>query len=122
MTDRTAFPILSVRDLPRCVAFYVDLLGFERGYRWPPEGDPEFVVVRVGESSVGLAAVPDAHGENSRFELCVYVEDVDSIVAELRAHDVPVLQEPQDMPWGERMAYVADPDGNRVHLAARGAV
>ncbi len=23
------------------------------------------------------------------------------------------------MPWGERMAYVADPDGNPVHLAMR---
>ena len=30
---------------------------------------------------------------------------------------MPVLAEPEDMPWGERMAYVSDPDGNPVALA-----
>jgi lactoylglutathione lyase len=29
----------------------------------------------------------------------------------------PVLQRPTDMPWGERLAYVTDPDGNPVALA-----
>jgi lactoylglutathione lyase len=27
------------------------------------------------------------------------------------------LQEPADMPWGERIAYVSDPDDNPVALA-----
>jgi uncharacterized glyoxalase superfamily protein PhnB len=27
-----------------------------------------------------------------------------------------VKQEPRDMPWGERMAIVLDPDGNQVCL------
>jgi len=29
-----------------------------------------------------------------------------------------VLREPEDMPWGERIAAVADPDGNPVALCA----
>jgi lactoylglutathione lyase len=29
-----------------------------------------------------------------------------------------VLQEPSDQPWNERMAYVADPDGNAVMICA----
>ena len=29
-----------------------------------------------------------------------------------------VLREPADMPWGERVAYVSDPDDNPVALAA----
>jgi lactoylglutathione lyase len=29
-----------------------------------------------------------------------------------------VLREPADMPWGERVAYLADPEGNVVALAA----
>jgi lactoylglutathione lyase len=33
---------------------------------------------------------------------------------------VAVLQEPAEQPWGERMAIVADPDGNRVIVASRG--
>jgi lactoylglutathione lyase len=32
---------------------------------------------------------------------------------------VPVTQEPADQPWGGRMAFVADPDGNRVIIASR---
>jgi lactoylglutathione lyase len=30
---------------------------------------------------------------------------------------VPVLRTPTDMPWGERVAYVSDPEGNPVALA-----
>ncbi|MFD0745041.1 VOC family protein [Phytohabitans flavus] len=37
----------------------------------------------------------------------------------LRAAGVKVLAEPTDQPWGERMATVADPDGNRVIIATR---
>jgi lactoylglutathione lyase len=47
----------------------------------------------------------------------VYVDDVDEAVAQLRGADGRVLKEPEDMFWGERVAWVADPDGNPVALA-----
>jgi lactoylglutathione lyase len=50
----------------------------------------------------------------------VYAEDCDAAVEHLRTHGVRVLAEPADQPWGERMAEVADPDGNRVIVASRG--
>jgi lactoylglutathione lyase len=53
------------------------------------------------------------------FELCVYTDDVDDAVAQLRIAGHPVLYEPANQPWGERMAYVADPDGNPVMICAR---
>lgn len=53
-----------------------------------------------------------------RFELCVYTDDVDAAVAELRDAGVPVLAEPADQPWEERLAYVEDPDGNPVMITA----
>ena len=59
-------------------------------------------------------------GPSPRFELFVYVDDVDSAVEELQEAGVVVLREPEEMPWGERLAYVADPDGNPVVLAAAG--
>jgi catechol 2,3-dioxygenase-like lactoylglutathione lyase family enzyme len=55
-------------------------------------------------------------GAGVRFELFVYVDGLDELVEELRADGVSVLREPADMPWGERVAYVADPDGNPVAL------
>jgi lactoylglutathione lyase len=57
-------------------------------------------------------------GDAPRFELWVYVDDVDATVERMRAADVPVLMDAEDMPWGERMAYVADPDSNPVALAS----
>ncbi len=55
-------------------------------------------------------------GESPRFELWVYVTYVDATIAELAA---PVMKPAEDMPWGERVAYLADPDGNPVAIAHR---
>lgn len=43
------------------------------------------------------------------------VDDVDQECARLDGQ-VPVLQEPTTMPWGNRAMMLADPDGNRVNL------
>ena len=48
----------------------------------------------------------------------MYVDDVDETVAAARTAGVPVLLEPADQPWGERIAWIADPDGNLVMLTA----
>jgi lactoylglutathione lyase len=124
---RDAFPIVYARDLPRSLLFYRDALGFEPRYRWPPEGVPDFVVLRLGGFELALsdADAPERllgrrMGADLRFELCVYTDDVDRAVARLRDAGVPVLRKAEDMPWGERMAYVADPDGNPVQVTARG--
>jgi lactoylglutathione lyase len=36
----------------------------------------------------------------------------------LRGAGVPVVAEPADQPWGERVASVRDPDGYTVHIGA----
>ncbi|HSI99848.1 MAG TPA: VOC family protein [Patescibacteria group bacterium] len=122
---RSLFPMLSVADLDRSLALYGDVLGGAETYRFPPEGSPEFVVLRIGSSDVGLAKMGSAaplHGRplrpaaGHRVELCVYVDDVDEAVEVLRAIGSPIVFEPADQPWGERVAYVEDPDGNLVML------
>ena len=120
---RDPFPIVYTRDLGDAMRFYRDALGFQPGYRWPVEGAPDFVVLRLGTFALGLAVESAPRellgrpvGNEIRFELCAYTDDVDATVAELRAGGVDVIREPEDMPWGERMAYVADPDGNPVQL------
>jgi lactoylglutathione lyase len=125
MRARRLFPMLSVADLAASIAFYRDLLGGAEVYRFP-EDEPVFVTLRLGESEIGIGAVSDAplHGRpqrpatGHRVELCVYVDDVDEVLAAARAARVEVVLEPADQPWGERVAYVADPDGNLVMLTA----
>jgi lactoylglutathione lyase len=113
------FPILSTPELRRALAFYVDALGGTVSYRFPETGEPEYVTVRIGASSLGLAAhsrVKAGAPEEERFELGAYTRDVDAVVARLRKLGVRVIDEPKDQPWGERMARVLDPDGNCVTL------
>lgn len=55
-----------------------------------------------------------------RHEFFVYVEDLDAALAAVRQTGATVLREPADMPWGERLAFVRDPEDNIVTLATPG--
>jgi lactoylglutathione lyase len=115
-----AFPIVSTRDLPRLVAFYQEVLEFTVTYRFPADGDPQYVGLELGDGSqLGLGALADAPAEAGRFDLCVYADDCDAAVARLRAHGATITSEPTDMPWGERAARAEDPDGNRLVILSR---
>src|SRR5689334_9794865 len=116
-----AFPVLYAKDVAAVAAFYA-CLGFEEHVRLPgPDGVPGFIGLRR-EGGAELAVTTEDSprmlagvepGPGPRGELFVYVEDVDATVAALDS----VLREPADMPWGERVAYVTDPEGNIVTLA-----
>ena len=119
------FPMLSCGDLERSLAFYRDFLGGVENYRFPDDGEPAFIALTIGESSEiglgGIAAEP-LHGRRQRpasghrVELCVYVDDVDEVLAAARSEGFETVAGPADTPWGERIAWVADPDGNLVML------
>jgi uncharacterized glyoxalase superfamily protein PhnB len=119
-------PMLSVADLASSLAFYQDLLGGTEIFRFPDE-DPEFVTLKLGESDLGIGPVanPPLHGQaqrpasGHRIELCVWVDDVDEVAARVRAAGAPVVMDPADQPWGERCAFIEDPDGNLLLLTAR---
>ena len=117
--------MLSAADMAASLAFYGDLLGGTEAYRFPDD-DPVFVTLLLGESEIGIGGVAQApvHGRpqrpasGHRIELCVYVDDVDASVSAARRAGAPVVVEPVDQPWGERIAYLEDPDGNLVMLTA----
>jgi lactoylglutathione lyase len=116
-----AFPILTTTDMARMLGFYRDLLGYAVSYQFPPEGEPGYVGLDLGGTHLGIGADPAAGERGDRFTLWVYAEDCDAAVAHLRKHGVRVLAEPADQPWGERMATVEDPDGNKVIVATKGS-
>jgi lactoylglutathione lyase len=119
-----AFPIIHTPEVKRSAAFYAERLGFHEIFRMPPGDDAGYIGLELEDSRLGIVdeawpaeRIGARRGDAPRFELWVYVDDVDATVAQMREADVPVLAEPEDMPWGERMAYVSDPDGNPVALA-----
>jgi lactoylglutathione lyase len=119
-----AFPVIYAEDVGRSLRFYEEL-GFEEHFRLPSDGEPGYVGLRRGDWELAVVTAQSPQqligveiGSKPRFEMFVYVADVDRQVAQLRGAGVSVLREAEDMFWGERVAWVADPDGNPVALAA----
>ena len=106
------------------MASFWELLGFERHVQLPPEGPVGYVGLRRPEGPE--LAVTDAQwatdryglklGDGPRVEMYVYVDDLDAALSRLQEAGVATLREPEEMPWGERIATVFDPQGNPVAL------
>jgi lactoylglutathione lyase len=117
-----AFPVLYANGVERSALFY-EKFGFQRHVQLP-EDEPGYIGLKRGASELAIVSAdwPRDHyelamGDGPRFEMFLYISDVDATVETLRGSGTTILKEPQDMPWGERIAYVTDPDGNPVALA-----
>ena len=109
-------PVLVTRNLERLATFYRSLFDATEIERIPAEGPTFYVGVRIGDSDLGVVADAEAPDAPQRMLLSIDVPDVDVLlprVSELGGH----VQGPaNDMPWGQRVAHVQDPDGNTVNL------
>ena len=129
VTFSDPFPIIYSNDVPRLVAFYVDAFGFEVSFRWPSEPDQpiEFANLMLGVCGIGVGRpLAPLHGrpvaassEPANFELCIVADDVDAAARAVVQRGATLISDPVDQPWGERMAYVADPDGHPIMIYAK---
>lgn len=55
----------------------------------------------------------------SRFQLTIWVKDVDLVCTELASRGIELLNGPMNRAWGVRTACFADPDGHIWEVAAR---
>ena len=109
--------------MEKSAAFYGTLLGLAETYRFPAEGAPMHVEFAVGSTT--LAVSSDAglrsHGMPASspghpFEIGLKSVNADATVARLREAGVTILREPFDSEAGNRVAYVADPDGTWISI------
>lgn len=120
------YVVLVVADLDRSLAFYVDRLGLPLGHRSGPYAQLATGTTRLAlyerhamSKTLGLPLHPpdpDAPG----FELGFKVADIDAVFADLVASGSTSVCPPTDRPWGQRTAYVRDPDGHLVELVDAG--
>jgi predicted enzyme related to lactoylglutathione lyase len=97
--------------------FYTKLFGAQEVSR-VPEGGPVFYLgLRIGDTDLGLVARDDAgDGAAPRILLSIGVDDVDETLGRVTALGGSVGGGPTDMPWGQRVAHIKDPDGNPLNL------
>lgn len=110
-------PVIVTADLDRLRHFYARLLGAVETHRLPDVGAVFYLGLRIGESDLGL--VQDAAAEAApagRILLSVGVDDVGALLPRVEEFGGKVTGGPSDMPWGQRVLHVQDPDGNAVNL------
>jgi uncharacterized glyoxalase superfamily protein PhnB len=109
---------LAVANVSASVTFLETALGFTRGVVLPDaDGQPRYAEMRHGNSVVMLVRKGDAaSASGGTAALYTYVDDVDRRLPQARAAGAGVA-EAEDMPWGDRVAAVTDPDGYRWVLA-----
>ena len=116
---------LGVRDLERSRHFYAETLG----WKLSPASNDGVAFFQAGGVVLALypreelaqdATLPAEGSGFSGFTLAHNArseQEVDAIIAELKAKGVTILKEPQKVFWGGYSSYFADPDGNPWEVA-----
>ncbi|TXS31883.1 VOC family protein [Streptomyces sp. gb1(2016)] len=113
----TIQPVILTADQDVLFGFYTKLFGAEETFRVPEKGPAFYRGLRIGDTDLGLVAKTDlGTGAAPRMLLSIGVDDVDETVGRVEALGGSVRSGPNDMPWGQRVAHIQDPDGNPVNL------
>jgi catechol 2,3-dioxygenase-like lactoylglutathione lyase family enzyme len=122
-------------DPEASLAFYRDALGFEvrldvgQGtMRWvtvgPPDQPDTSIVLHPPALDPGITdderrTVTEMMAKGTYGVLLLAAGDVDRAFEEVTTHDVEVVQEPTDQPYGIRDCAFRDPAGNLVRIQQR---
>ena len=123
LSGRSLQAALTVKDLDKSVAWYVDVVGFAIDRKIDRGGALRAVAVRAGDVRLllnlddGAKGWNRAKGEGISLQIAV-AQDVDALARRIKERGGVLLTEPTDMPWGARIIRAADPDGFRLTFSA----
>ena len=107
-----AATVFTVRDLTVSLAYYRDALGFDVTFQY---GEPTYYVCLCrDEVALHLRNAREPDWVAGHTALCVFVDDVDGLHAELARRGAQIVKPPQDYAYGMRDFDVTDPDGNSI--------
>lgn len=124
---RRITPCLVVRDAAQALEFYAGVFQATERMRFPgPGGTIAHAEVEIGDSVViiedeyaerGTEAPPPEGVAGSPFNLFIYVEDVDAVVARSVELGAILRRAPEDEFYGDRDGYIVDPFGHGWTIA-----
>ena len=112
-------PHFVVQDVVAAAEYYRDVFGFKiLGYFWDP---PVFamvgrddVVIQFGRIDRGQTVAPNRTRRDEALDAYIWVDDVDSLYAELKGKGAKILEEPKQQVWDCYEFSVEDAFGFRL--------
>ena len=118
-----AYTILYVADVPATVAFYEQAFGLRRRFL-DPEG--QFGELDTGSTALAFSSLAlmtslgkspqPANPAGPSCEVAFTTADVPTALARALAAGAQLVQAPEQMPWGQTVAYVHDLNGFLVEI------
>jgi catechol 2,3-dioxygenase-like lactoylglutathione lyase family enzyme len=106
-------PTITVTDMARSLAFYIDILGMTKTFE---NGNPTgFAIVERDAAELHLTLAKQ-HRATDRNVAHLLVVDATALHDHLVAHGVRIIKGLRDQTYGLRDFVFADPDGNRIDV------
>jgi len=114
---------LFVSDVARSLIFYRDVLGFSFEKPTKPDGAEGY----SGKLKIGIydrSWLPKLFGDRgdrpisgNPFLLSMTVDDLDLVYQQICANiQADIISPPKIMPWGQKILFLSDPDGNILEI------
>jgi uncharacterized glyoxalase superfamily protein PhnB len=122
MNGKSIMPSLTVDDLNQSMAFFTGI-GFEVEDRWEQDGKLLGLMLKAGNTRLGLSQDDGKKGSNrvKGVGMRLYIEaddNIDEVAARAKAAGVALVSEPQDTEWGSRAFDVKEPSGFLITISS----
>lgn len=109
-----------VSDYERALTYYMETLGWEKREDVPMGGNARWLTVAMpgAQTSINLAG-PEMHGDHTpggMTGIAIISDDIDADYDRLVAAGVSFNGPVTTEAWGDRSAWMTDPDGNVFYL------
>ena len=114
---------LTVRDLQKSLAWYLDGVGFTIDRKIEREGKLRAVALKAGDVRLSINQDDGAKGwdrvKGEGFSLRITTDqNIDEIANRIKKLGGRLESEPADMPWGARIFRLKDPDGFKLVISS----
>ena|SRR5215211_512695 len=119
---KTITPTLTVNDVQQSIKFF-EGLGFAVEDRWEEQGKLLGVMLRAGDTSIGLSQDDWKKGRDREkgIGLRLYIntkDNIDQIASRARAAGVKLDSDPHDTEWKTRAFDVTEPSGFKITVSS----